>query len=155
MKKIFSILAITAIVGLCNVSVAVDEAKSADIRSLLEISGELESLRKGMTLVLDQIKSSGANMPDAYFGEFESALATDELPSMLVKIYDHYYTHEEILGLIEFYKTPLGKAMIENTPLIQSDAMAVGQRWASEKTQEIMSRIMPTKGAAGDAAPPE
>jgi hypothetical protein len=155
MKKIFSIFAIVAIIGFCNVGFAVDEVKSADIRSLMEISGELENMRKGMDIVLDQMKSSDANLPDAYFGEFRSALASDELPSLLVKIYDHYFTHEQILELIEFYKTPLGKALVEKTPQVQADAMAVGQRWAAETSQEIMSRIMPTKGVPGGTSPTE
>ena len=153
MKKILAIFAIVAVVGLCNVGVAADEAKNADIRSLMDISGEMENLRQGMALVLDQMKSGGTNLPEAYFGEFKSALASDELPSLIVKIYDHHFTHEQILGLIEFYKTPLGKALVEKTPLIQADSMAVGQRWAAETSQAIMSRIAPTKAVPDGTSP--
>lgn len=154
MKKILAVFTIVTAIGLCNVGFA-DEAKNADIRRLMEISGELEALRQGMTVVLDQMKSSGANLPDAYWGEFRSALESDDLPSLLVKVYDHHFTHQQILDLIEFYQTPLGRTLVQKMPHVQSDAMAVGQRWAAETTQEIMSRLMPTKGVAGDTSPKE
>jgi hypothetical protein len=154
MKNFLAIFTIVAAIGCCNVSFAVDEAKSADIRSLMEISGELEILREGMAIFLDRMQSGEANLPDAYYSEFKSALATDELPNLLVKVYDHHFTHEQIRGLIEFYGTPLGKAMIEKMPLIQADALAVGQHWAAETSQEIMARLMPTEGAAGATTSP-
>jgi hypothetical protein len=155
MKKVLALLAMAAIISVCSLSSASAESKQADILRMMEISGELQMTRQAMTRVLDQMKNSGRKVPDAYWGEFKSALDTDELPNLLVAVYDKHYSHEEILALIEFYKSPIGQVLIKKQPLVQSDSMGVGQQWASSTSAEIMKRILPMRDDAGAAAPTE
>ena len=156
MRRITAILLMVAAAGLCNVGLAADEAKRADIHRLMEASGEIQMMREVMNVWVDQLKSSGGgNLPDAYWGEFESALATDELPNLLVQVYDRHYSHEQILSLIDFYTSPLGQMLVQKTPLIRNDSMYIGQQWASRKSDAIMKRLMPMRDDAGAATPKE
>jgi hypothetical protein len=155
MRRIAAVLVMIAAVGLCNVGIAADEAKRADILRLMEVSGELQTMRDAMTVVIGQLRESGANLPDAYWDEFESVLKTDELPNILVQVYDKYYTHEQITSLIELYKSPVGQMLVEKQRFIQADSMYVGQQWASRKSAEIMKRVLPMGNDPGTAAPKE
>jgi hypothetical protein len=71
--------------------------------------------------------------------EFEAALAAriDVLMEELVVLYARYFTHEDILGMIEFYETPLGQKTVRVLPQLMQEAMAVGQAWGQELGAEI------------------
>jgi hypothetical protein len=155
MRRIAAVLAMIAAVALCNIGIAADEAKRADILRLMDVSGEIQTMRDAMTVVIAQLKERGSNLPDAYWTEFESVLQTDELPNILVQVYDNYYTHEQIRSLIELYKSPVGQMLVEKQRLIQADSMHVSQQWASRKSAEILKRVMPIGNDPGTATPEE
>jgi len=71
--------------------------------------------------------------------EFESALAEriDVLMEEMVVLYARYFTHEDILGMIDFYETPLGQKTVRVLPQLMQEAMAVGQAWGQELGAEI------------------
>lgn len=71
--------------------------------------------------------------------EFEAALAEriDVLMDEMVVLYARYFTHEDILGMIEFYETELGQKTIRVLPQLMQEALAVGQVWGQELGAEI------------------
>jgi hypothetical protein len=155
MRRIAAVLVMIAAVGLCNVGIAADEAKRADILRLMEVSGELQTMRDAMAVVHAQLKERGTNLPDAYWSEFESVMQTDELPSILVQVYDKHYSHDQIKALIELYKSPAGLILVEKQRFIQADSMYVTQQWAARKSDEIMKRVLPMGNDPGTATPEE
>jgi hypothetical protein len=60
-----------------------------------------------------------------------------QLVPRLIPIYKEYLTETEVDGIIKFYESDLGKSLVEKTPLIMNDAMAVGAQWGDELGQEI------------------
>ena len=159
MRRTIAVLLIAATACLCTVGIAAEgedqAAKNADIRRLMEVSGELEATRNSMLVVLDHLKNSGAKLPDAYWDEFKKALMTDSLPSQLVAVYDRHYEHAEILSLIEFYKSDIGQILSQKLPLVQADLLGTGQNWAATTSSEIMSRLMPMRDDAKTVTPSE
>jgi hypothetical protein len=150
---------IVAVAGLCGISYAADdqdyEQKLSDIRRLMDLSGELNMTRSAMMTVLNRMQGEGAKLPEGYVGEFEKVLMTDELPERLVQVYDRHYSHSEILELIKFYESPIGKTFASQQPAIQAESMKIGQLWASEVSEEIMSKLLPMKEGAGGKSPTE
>ncbi len=57
-------------------------------------------------------------------------------------LYDKYFSQNEILDLIAFYKTQSGRRFIELTPKIQNDLMLIVQQ---KYTQEIIQMVISTK----------
>jgi hypothetical protein len=58
-----------------------------------------------------------------------------------VPIYDKYYTETDIDQLIEFYKSPVGKKMIEVQPQLTQESMLAGQTWGRQIAEKVMHRM--------------
>lgn len=64
-----------------------------------------------------------------------------DLKKRLVPVYDKYYTHRDIVRLIEFFRSPVGaKFATVMSPMMQ-EMMPVAQQWASEISPVIMDRL--------------
>ncbi|MCI5072522.1 DUF2059 domain-containing protein [bacterium] len=59
-------------------------------------------------------------------------MSNNKFTEMLVPVYAKHFTDKDIDGLIKFYKTPLGKKLLEKQPLIMQDSLIVGQQWGQE-----------------------
>lgn len=58
-----------------------------------------------------------------------------------VKIYGETFSDEEINGMLAFYNSPAGRAMIEKTPILMPKIMAVVQARMAAVTPEIQRLI--------------
>ena len=54
-------------------------------------------------------------------------LSWDKLGPVFMKIYSETYTEEEIEGIVAFYKTPAGQAMLQKMPLLIQKTTAYSQ----------------------------
>ena len=100
---------------------------------------------------LVQIVSENAFKP--YVAQFSSMIAEDkqeafeqelkgtfpELYAEMSKIYMEVFTHDEILELLEFYETPIGKKLADKSGELGQKGMVAGQAWAM-KVQEIIAK---------------
>ena len=64
-------------------------------------------------------------------------------------VYDKYFTHDEILEMIDWYKTPLGEKMIKVLPKLSIELSEAGRRWGEEvgirATKEFIEEIKANK----------
>src|SRR6185295_4751423 len=87
-------------------------AKEADIRRLLEITGAAKLAKQIMNEMRTNIRPlvMKALPPGAYrerlvnlfFERFQSKMDAEKLVGLSVPLYDKYFTHEEIKGLVAF-----------------------------------------------------
>lgn len=54
-------------------------------------------------------------------------LAWDKMEPMVLKIYRDSFTQEEVNGLLAFYKTPAGQALIKKMPVVMQNTFAAIQ----------------------------
>jgi len=54
------------------------------------------------------------------------------------QMYMDTFTQEEVDGLLAFYRSPAGKAMVEKTPLLMSKSMQISQ----SRMQSLMPRVI-------------
>jgi hypothetical protein len=67
------------------------------------------------------------------------------------KAYASRFTEQELKDILAFYKSPAGKKVVVQEPLILQESMTNIDRWASSLSDEIMGRIraeMKKKGHA-------
>ena len=69
-------------------------------------------------------------------------LSWDKLLPMQLSIYRESFEQDEIDGLIEFYKSPLGQSFVSKMPVVSQKAMAA--------TQSHMQHVIPKLKAAMD-----
>ncbi|RZF55826.1 DUF2059 domain-containing protein [Acinetobacter halotolerans] len=61
-----------------------------------------------------------------------------KLEPEMIKIYVEEFTQEEINGMLEFYKTPVGQSTINKMPIVMQKSMQVGY----QQMDELMPKIM-------------
>ena len=124
---------------------ALDPAYEADIRKLLEVTGSAALAVQAMDQMMVQMKTLAPNAPEEFWTEFRASMNPSELVDMMVPIYAKYFTHEDIVGLLAFYDTPVGKKLIASQPAIMQESMAAGAAWGQRVASEVMMRLQTQK----------
>jgi uncharacterized protein len=57
------------------------------------------------------------------------------------RVYAGRFTEQELKDILAFYKSPAGKKVVIQEPLILQESMTNLDRWASNLSEEIMGRI--------------
>src|SRR6202790_3040073 len=129
---------------------AIDPAKDADVRALLELVGARD-------LVQDSVKASAeqyrekliASVPDNEKGQafasdvinlYEKKFDVDRVNEQLVAVYDKHYTAEEIKGLLQFYGSPLGQKVAAEAPKISREIQEVSRVTATKAVREATAQ---------------
>lgn len=131
MKKIIVVIAICLFVFKVN---AQDNGSyKSDTEKLVAVISE-----NAFKPYIDQFASMvSADKQDAFRKDIEATFP--ELYSEMAKIYMDQFTHDEIIELLKFYATPVGKKMADNSGSLAQKGMVAGQAWGV-KVQEIISR---------------
>jgi hypothetical protein len=78
-----------------------------------------------------------AKIEEAVFNEVQSATKWEVLKPDFIKVYEETFTEEEVGGLANFYRSPLGQVVIAKMPEIMTKSMAVTQ----ERLQGLLPRL--------------
>jgi hypothetical protein len=107
---------------------AIDPAKEADIRSLLELVGARDLVQDSMTRAAEQYRErlletvpnnqQGQTFVNTVISGYEKRFDVDQVTAQLISVYDKHYTDEEIKGLLQFYGSPLGQKVAAESPKI-------------------------------------
>jgi uncharacterized protein len=71
----------------------------------------------------------------------EYASKTIELREIVARVYASRFTEQELKDALTFYRTPLGKKLIEQEPKILDQTMTEAQAWGDRLSQEVMNRM--------------
>ena len=149
-------------------------ASEASIRELMEIT-QASKLIDGVSVQLDGMMQStiarslaGKNispeqqqvideMRTKLVGIMTQSLRWDQMEPMMIDIYRQTFTQAEIDGMLDFYRTDIGKALIAKMPLVMENSMkAVQERTASitpqiqQLTRETIERLQALQQEAHD-----
>jgi hypothetical protein len=135
----------------CASPVRADEAsKSAKAEELLQLmQGDqmmkmMEPMMKGMMAQADK------NMPAeqrAKAGEMQEKMmalvagAYSKAKPALAKVYADTYTEEELDGILAFYKSPAGKALLQKMPEVMQRLMPVMMQMMGDLQPEIKTMM--------------
>jgi hypothetical protein len=139
MKKIILVFAI--VIGTSAFGIY-GQTKNDDILKLLRISGTDKMAEQMMSALIPQFKQLVPDIPDVFWVKVSENLNIDDLLTACVPAYNKFYTHDEIKQLIKFYESPLGKRMVEVTPLLAQETMAIGQKWGEKLGQDIVNELI-------------
>ena len=59
----------------------------------------------------------------------------------MIPIYAKFFTHDEILQMVAFYETPVGKKTIEVMPELAVEMARVSTRWSMSKLPEVTEKM--------------
>lgn len=87
---------------------------------------------------------------------FKDEFGFEKLKPMMISIYQESFSQEEIDGMIKFYKSKAGQAVIKKMPLVMQSTMTNVQAQMSTvipKIQKIQQEAIEQVKAKADAAP--
>jgi hypothetical protein len=140
MKKYILALVLAGAAVLCF-SQEDSGGKEKDILKLLEALDTRALAVKIFDMMIPQIAQLVPDVPQNVWDMFREKIDADDFIKLCIAIYDKHFSHEEILALIEFYESPLGRRLVEETPGITQDSMTAGQEWGLRLGQQIMLEL--------------
>jgi uncharacterized protein len=132
-------------------STKVDASKEASIRQLMELTGTkslgAQMMQAGMEQFRANVTESQPDNPrakqfiDAFVAKFQKHFDPDSLTEKIIPIYDKYLTEEDVNGLLDYYRSPLGQRMLKALPEIaresQQAGYALGQKAAQATLEDL------------------
>jgi uncharacterized protein len=138
MKKIlFALLTTLIFAG----AFAQDSEKTAHIKKLLDLTGSGKLGVQVVQTMITSFKQNTESVPDKFWDEMAKEINADTMVSMVIPVYEKYYTDEEILQMIAFYETPVGKKVIATLPFIMKESMEIGQEWGKQVGEKVYLRL--------------
>jgi uncharacterized protein len=145
-------------------SSSVDPQKEARIRELMDLTGAKnlgqQLIDAGMEQFRSSVQDSQPNNPrakqfvDAFVSGFHKHFDVNTLNERVIPIYDKYLTAEDLKGLLDYYRSPLGQRMLKTLPELtresQAAGFALGQKAAQETMEDLKKDFPEFTGAKDD-----
>ncbi len=68
-------------------------------------------------------------------------LSWESLKEEYIQLYAETFTEEELQGIIEFSKSPLGEKMAEKSPILMQKSMEIGRQHAQQVMPQVQQAI--------------
>jgi uncharacterized protein len=151
MRILAAALVSGALILSCVTVVRADEvSKTAKIEEFMQVA-QLDRMVKAM---LDQMKNMQAGQLAQMSAPGEDRerqeavqrktmaliaerMSFDKIKPLYVKVYAETFTEEELDGMLSFYKSPAGKAMMEKMPQMMARMMPLMQQWMADMKPDL------------------
>jgi hypothetical protein len=130
---------------------AIDKQKEARIRELMDVTGTKnlgqQLIAAGMEQFRSSVQDSQPNNPrakqfvDAFVARFQKHFDVNSLNDRIIPIYDKYLTSEDVQGLLDYYRSPLGQRMLKALPEVTRESQATGFALGQKAAQETMEEL--------------
>ena len=141
-----------------------DASRQAKAAKLLELT----NVSQMMNQMMDQMKTmaqrqmASLNMPadqaaaagestDQMMNLIKEKLSWEKLQPLYTKLYSDVYTEEELDGIVAFYSSPAGHAMVAKQPQLMAKSMELIQPLMGNLQAEIMKTVQDLKAKQGAA----
>ena len=72
-----------------------------------------------------------------------------EMQQQVARIYAEHFTEQELRDALAFYKTPLGKKLIDEEPKVIDDSMKAADEWSRKFAEEVVTKFRSEMKARG------
>jgi len=162
MSKLVKLVLLSLCIVFNPVFAAEKEASDASIRELLEVTqskkmldgmmAQMDSVMQrsmqqslhGVTLTDEQQKIMN-EMQAKTMALLKKEMSWDSMEPVLVDIYKRSFTQPEVNGMLDFYKSPAGQAVIAKMPLVMQNSIQMMQNKMSTmmpKLQQLQQETM-------------
>lgn len=141
---------------------AIDPAKEADIRSLLELIGAHDQIQEGVNSSIEQFREKlEASIPNnergqlfvtSFVEDYQKKFDVDGVQQQLVAIYDKHYSDEDIKTLLQFYGSPIGQKVASQSLPIAHEVQAVSRAAANKAAKEALQEMRAQYPEIGQSA---
>lgn len=100
------------------------------IHTLLELTGARASAESMVQLM-------GKQMTPEQYQLWRRHFDIDVLIARIASVYDKHFSEADIEGQIAFYRSPVGKKVVQELPAIRQETSEAGQQYALEIIKQI------------------
>jgi hypothetical protein len=143
-------------------SSAIDAAKEADIRTLLDLVGTHDQVQESVNYSAEQYREKllatvaknekNEAFVNAVITDYEKKFDVDQVTEQLVAIYDKHYSAEEIKELLQFYGSPLGQRVAAEAPKISREIQAATRATAAKAVKDALQETKEENPGVGQNA---
>ena len=119
--------------------------KKEKIKKMFELTGSAKSGEQLVEQIITTLQKANPDVEQEFWDGCKKDLNMGDIVNLLIPIYDKYYTEEDIDQLIKFYDTPIGKKMIETSPKISQEMLAISMGLGKGLSDKIREKLK-TKG---------
>lgn len=101
-----------------------------------QMNNMIQQALKGKTPNAKQQKAI-SNMKNKVTAFMQKEFAWEKLEKMYIRLYKESFTEEEVTGMLSFYKTTAGKAVINKMPVLMQKSMQEIQGMISESIPQM------------------
>jgi hypothetical protein len=130
---------------------AIDPQKEARIRELMDLTGAKNLGQQLIDAGMEQFRSSvldsqpdnprAKQFVDAFVTRFQKHFDPTALTDRIIPIYDQYLTAEDLKGLLDYYRSPLGQRMLKALPDVARESQAAGYTLGQKAAQDTMEEL--------------
>jgi hypothetical protein len=132
-------------VGLCAVLAAgfasaapPSEAQVRELMQVMNVPGQFTVMNNQMaSMMSQQLPCVSAD----YWKNYIDKSGQEQLLTAMIPAYQHYFTADEVEGLIKFYKSPLGQKLVAQMPATMAEAAQSGQQWGRQRTSDMFAQL--------------
>jgi uncharacterized protein len=138
----------------CSATAMAAPASDSSIKQLLNVT-QAQKLVDGMRAQFDTLMNNVvqqalqgktptpkqqqaiANMKNRMVALIQGELAWEKIEPMYLRLYKESFSEEEVVGMLSFYKTPAGLAIINKMPMLMQKTMLEVQKMLSGATPQM------------------
>lgn len=138
---------------LCGVTVSVggqatnepsaDSTKILLIHQLLTTTHAVDLAIAAIDASVPAQRAANPRIPGAFWDRFlaEVHKRRGELEDMVVVVYEHHFSSDELREVIAFYQTPVGQKMVSEMPAVMQESMQAGREWGGRLGASIAAQL--------------
>ncbi len=117
------------------------ELLNTRIRELIDMTNGEKTARQLIDRIFAVFEKAVPNVPADLWKKFRSEIKISDFTEMAIPIYAKHFTREDIEGLIQFYKTPLGRKLLEKQPAIAQESVTAGMLYGQMVAAKVVSKL--------------
>ncbi len=107
------------------------------------VNASMRDALKGRTPSAEE-RQAMANMTAKMMKMMQDELSWDKLEPLYLRIYQKSFTQDELDGMIAFYRTPAGIALVKKLPVVMQETMGAMQAMMKPMMEKIQGMINET-----------
>jgi uncharacterized protein len=101
------------------------------------VASSIKEASQGQTITPER-QAVLDRMREKMVAAYDDAFNGPAMQNVMLRVYQATYTQDEVDGLIAFYKTPAGQALINKSPLMMQNMMDEMRQMMRPMTQRMM-----------------
>lgn len=126
---------------ICSVANADEKRREELALEVMTLTGMPEIGSQVAAGLIAQLKPAFPDVPDELWVEVAGTVSADEIVRLSIPPYVKHFSEDELVALVEFYKSPLGRTLMQKMPLVAHETMIIGNEWGQRKAREIADKL--------------